>query len=131
MSSVIYTATQQIAIGHTAGLTYFLDFPASALDDESRAVIKTNLSIGGNPQTIVDRVEERHSIATNLIPYSQKPYWDEFRWSVIGNQFVIDTDPLSTNAAPVNQQPCVVDKMPQIQRVNRDYFRVSMSVRIV
>jgi len=128
MSTIIYTAERKLAAGHIAGQSYYLDFTVSQLDDESREISKTTLSMGGSSQSIIERIEERSVITTTFIHYNDIGAWREFQFSVAGRAAIIlDELNEATYQTPSNQRAASIESMPKINRVSADYFTVSFT----
>lgn len=108
MPSVTYTATRELSSGHSLDTEYSIDFDASDLDPDRKAIIKTTKSLGGNPSSVVQRTEKGWSVSTVPISFSDVDLWDEFLFSVSGKE-TFTFDPTGTAASPGNPQNVYLD----------------------
>jgi len=103
MANVTYVALRDVMSGHTAGVSYGIDFSPAAAVRVPRSIKKESRSLSGKTQTTIYTIDELWDLQTSFVLASSTTYdqWLEFFGSVRGGEtFTIDIK--GTNASPVN-----------------------------
>ncbi len=94
-----YTAKRRIATGHSSGTQYSMEKAAGPLTPEDRIIKNSWRALGGNEETLLDRIETVWNLTTDWIREAELEFWQEFTASVAaGEQFTFD--PYGTIAVP-------------------------------
>jgi hypothetical protein len=91
MATITYTAKRSVISGHTAGTVYDIEIDFAKFDPSKERHIETAVSLSGNTQTRLHRIDNLYDIETDSIPEALQPQVEEFFDSVAGGElFTID-----------------------------------------
>ena len=115
---------------HRYGSQYQLEtLPAELLVWE-KAESAESVSQGGLEQSIMRRIDYGWNFASDYIEDANLPFWREFLHSCMGKEpFLFDA--YGTIASADNQQICVINGTPSWTRINRYYWQVRFTVRVL
>lgn len=131
MPSVTYTAKRRVISGHTAGVSYSVDFDADVLQPNFPQKVDHVEALDGSRDTLLWNVRETWSVTVTAIAAAQLNAWLEFLQSVVGGES-FTFDPYGTAAAPVS--PLTVELEGEFSTPRHGetmYFNPAFSVRVL
>ncbi len=99
MPYVTYTAKRSLVSGHTADVSYSLEFSASVIDRSNRVERHTIQSMGGNTESLRVRKDVIYQVEPNYITEANLDDWREFLDSTDNCEAFV-FDPTGTVAVP-------------------------------
>src|SRR5262245_55724580 len=127
MACVIYIATRNLIVGHEFGNEYSIDFDVSKAEPKDEAEIKETISMGGNPSSILTRIDREWSVETVPVLYSDLDTWREWFHSV-ANKEIFTLDVSGSFAVPGDpREGYIKDKGLQYSRINANYMRINFN----
>jgi len=93
---------------HGPGEQYSLEKAAGPLDPQDRIIKHSQRSLGGQEETLLDRIESIWNLTTDWIRENEVVYWQEFLASVAAGE-PLTFDPYGTIAVPDDPRTVVME----------------------
>ena len=130
MAYISYTATRKVITGHTTGYLYEMEIPFNRFDSSMKVQRKAHVSLGGQQETVLTRVDSEISITMGEFHRTRLPEIREFVHSVAGGEsFTVDAyGTIATTDERISVQ--MTSNSVREQRVGTtEFFKISFKVR--
>jgi len=131
MAAINYEALRSLISGHVVNVNYDIDVVLELADRSVKPKSKTHVSIGGQQETVIQRIDIFHQMTIGSITNESIDLIREFADSVQGGEvFVLDV--MGSVAVPNNPMAVIASPGYVESRVNgSNLWRISMKVREV